>query len=535
MIVLAQPCGAAPRVVIDLRWTPLAISALPGTVGGRMAHCSPGEPPGEGRNAGTRPLLERAVRGLLSEAPIDSPLGASFRDPSGFVFERDGALFRRIHRRYASEYDQLMSSGLYTELVERELLIPHEEVTPPSLDGGEPYTTVRPERVAFVSYPYEWCFSQLKDAALTTLRVQRTALRFGMTLKDASAYNVQFHRGRPILIDTLSFTTYTEGAPWVAYRQFCQHFLAPLALMAYRDVRLGQLLKVHLDGIPLDLARSLLPARAWLSLQLLLHIRVHARYQTRYAGDTTATRRVRPLSSQALDNLLEALASAVTALDWQPEGTEWADYYSGDSYSVEASNHKLELVTRHLERIAPSSVWDLGANTGVMSRRASARGVPTLALDIDPACVERNYRTVRAEREENLLPLLLDLANPSPARGGAHAERASLVERSGADAVLALALIHHLAISNNVPLEQISSLFARLAPWLVIEWVPKQDPKVQQLLATREDIFDGYTQAGFEAAFERRFETLERTAIHGSERTLYLLQRREGAAASAWA
>ena len=479
-----------------------------------------------------RPLPVRPVREPLSDGHLDLPLGASFRDPSGFVFERDGALFRRIHCRYASEYDQLMSSGLYAELVDRELLIPHEEMTPPSIEDGEPYTTLRPERIAFISHPYEWCFSQLKDAARTTLRIQRMALRFGMTLKDASAYNVQFQRGKPVFIDTLSFAPYREGAPWVAYRQFCQHFLAPLALMAYRDVRLGQLLKVHLDGIPLDLARSLLPARAWLSLQLLLHIGVHARYQTRYASDTTATSRARPLSAKALDHLLTGLDSAVAALDWTPEGTEWADYYSGDSYSTDASDHKVELVTRSLAHIDPSSVWDLGANTGVMSRRASARGVPTLAFDIDPACVERNYRAVRAEREENLLPLLLDLANPSPALGWAHRERASLVDRRGADAVLALALVHHLAISNNVPLEQIASFLARIAPTLVIEWVPKQDPKVQQLLATREDVFDRYSQAGFEAAFAPQFAILEQTPIRGSERSLYLMQRREDAAAS---
>ena len=195
----------------------------------------------------------------------DGAPGGSFRDPSGFVYERDGVLYRRVHRSYAAHYDRLMDSGLYAALVGDGLLVPHEEVGP---RGGEqdPYATLRPERVAFVSYPYEWCFSQLKDAALTTLRIQERALGFDMTLKDASAYNIQFHRGRPVLIDTLSFECYEEGVPWVGYRQLCQHFLAPLALMAHRDVRLGGLLRLHLDGIPLDLASTLLPARTRLDV-----------------------------------------------------------------------------------------------------------------------------------------------------------------------------------------------------------------------------------------------------------------------------
>ena len=188
----------------------------------------------------------------------DGVLPASFRDPSGFLFRRSGVLYRQVNRRYAEHFEHLMSSGLYDLLVEQGQLIPHEEVEAPGDPGPEHYRTLCPKLIAFVSYPYEWCFGQLKAAALLTLRVQREALAHGMILKDASCYNVQFHRGRPILIDTLSFERYREGQPWMGYRQFCQHFLAPLALMSRRDVRLGQLLRVHLDGIPLDLAATLL-------------------------------------------------------------------------------------------------------------------------------------------------------------------------------------------------------------------------------------------------------------------------------------
>jgi hypothetical protein len=457
---------------------------------------------------------------------IEGALGASFRDPSGFVFEHNGTVYRQVNRVYAEDYDRLMSSGLYAELVDRGLLLPHEEVPSPLADTGDAYRTLCPEQIGFISYPYEWCFSQLKDAALTTLRVQQTALRHDMVLKDASAYNVQFLRGRPIFIDTLSFARYEEGAPWVGYRQFCQHFLAPLALVAHRDARLLQLLRVHMDGIPLDLTRALLPPRAWLNLHLLLHIRVHAGYQRRYAGDTDTASKVRRISKRSLSNLVSALESATKKLHWKAEDSAWAEYYDGDSYEAGAAAHKRALVAEYLDEIAPSQLWDLGANTGVFSRIAAERGIETLAFDVDPACVDRNYRQVRKDGETRLLPLLFDLASPSPALGWAAEERDSIVDRSSADAVMALALIHHIAISNNVPLGHVAAFLARLAGDLIIEFVPKSDPKTAVLLATREDVFPDYTEAGFEAGFGTLFDIERKTRLEGSERTLYRMRRR---------
>jgi hypothetical protein len=454
----------------------------------------------------------------------DRALGSSFRDPSGYLFEHEGILLRHVERCYAPHYDCLMASGLYAELVDRSLLIPHEEVADP--DGREAYRTLRPERVAFVSHPFEWSFSQLQEAALATLRIARIALDHGMILKDASAYNVQFHRGAPVFIDTLSFEKYEEGAPWIAYRQFCQHFLAPLALMSYRDIRLGQLLRVHIDGIPLDLTRALLPRRAWLHINLFMHIWLHAGYQRRYRN-TSERVRVREISKRSLENLIRSLELSVRKLRWRAAGTEWAEYYTGDSYTESASNDKVEIVARYLDVAKPVSVWDLGANTGAFSRLAVERDIPTVAFDIDPACVDRNYRKARSSGETCLLPLLLDLTNPSPAIGWAHAERASLVGRRSAGLVMALALIHHLAISNNVPLARIADLFAELADRLIVEFVPKRDPKVQRLLANRKDVFPDYTQEGFEVAFGYRFQIEDRTPIRDSERILYLMRRRE--------
>ncbi len=451
-------------------------------------------------------------------------LSASFRDPSGFLFSRNGLLYRQINRVYAEAYARLMDSGLYEKLVKAGMLIPHAEVEQEPAEQEAALKVIQPEQVPVISYPYEWSFGELKDAALTTLSSQKRALRAGMVLKDASAYNMQFVRGKATLIDTLSFDLYHEGEPWVAYRQFCQHFLAPLALMALTDVRLSQLLRVYIDGVPLDLASTLLPWRSRLNFGLLTHIHLHAGAQKRYSGETVQTRG--SMSRQALVGLIESLEATVRKLDWKPRGTEWGNYYDITNYSDAAFEHKRELVQAWSQHLAPKMVWDLGANNGAFSRVAGESGAHVVAWDIDPAAVEQNYRQMKAEKAQTLLPLVLDLTNPSPAIGWANRERDSFGMRGPADLVLALAVIHHLAISNNVPLPQIAAFFAESGKWVILEFVAKSDSQVQKLLASRADIFPHYTREGLEAAFRERFTIHEAVEVRESDRVLYLLEAR---------
>jgi ribosomal protein L11 methylase PrmA len=462
--------------------------------------------------------------------PETQRVSGSFRDPSGFVFVRGDEVLRTVHRSYAEHYDALIASGLYDRLAEAGLLVTHEEIDDEELSGEGVHRVLRAERIPFVSYPYEWSFSQLKDAALLTLRVATLALEHDLILKDASAYNVQFVGYRPVLIDTLSFETYTEGEPWIGYRQFCQHFLAPLALMARVDVRMALMLRDHLDGIPLDLASALLSARTRLSPSLLAHVHMHARAQSRYADSASeggGGRKV-SVSKRSLVALLESLRGAVAKLDWEPAGTEWGDYYDATNYSASAMEEKSRVVCDFLERAKPRTVWDLGANTGRFSRIACDLGCTTVAFDIDGAAVEKGYRDAKARSDENLLPLVMDLTNPSPDLGWRLAERDSLVARGRADVVVALALIHHLAISNNVPLGDVAAFFASLADRLIVEWVPKTDSQVERLLASREDIFGDYTQDGFEAAFASVFEIEASVPVEEGGRVLYLMRRRDG-------
>jgi hypothetical protein len=454
-----------------------------------------------------------------------STLPSSFRDPSGFLFVEEGSLYRQVNEAYRESYDHLMNSGLYEHLADSGLLIRHEEADLELARTDQAYRVLEPEVVPFVSYPYEWCFSQLKDAALLTLEVQKKALDLGMTLKDASAFNVQYVKGKPILIDTLSFDKYEGGQPWAAYRQFCQHFLAPLALMSYRDVRLGQLTRTYIDGVPLDLASSLLPSRTRLSFPLLSHIHLHARSQSHFAERTVDIER-RKMNRLSFLGLIDNLESAVRKLEWQPESTLWSDYQEEDSYAADAFEHKKRLVGEFLDKQQPGIVWDLGANVGLFSRLASDRGMLTISFDVDPGCVERNYLEAKRKGETEVLPLLLDLTNPSPAIGWQHEERMSLVERGPADTVLCLALIHHLAISNNLPFAKVADFLASIGDSLIVEFVPKADQRVQRLLSTRQDIFTDYTQEAFETTFQQYFEIQSSAQLQGSARTMYLMTRR---------
>ncbi|MFH0828280.1 MAG: SAM-dependent methyltransferase, partial [Candidatus Omnitrophota bacterium] len=355
---------------------------------------------------------------------------SSFRDPSGFLFYRDERLFRQVNKVYREDFELMINSGLYKKLVECRLLIPHVDADIPFFEPEKGYKVIQPEIIPFISYPYEWCFSQLKDAALATLKIQKTAFEFGMFLKDCSAYNIQFYNGLPILIDTLSLQKYQLGEPWVAYRQFCQHFLAPLALMSLKDIRFNQLLRIYMDGVPLDFAKKLLPFK----MSLFSHIHLHASVQS-YFQDKQIKTSAYKISKVSFMGLVDNLEGAVSKLAWSAKGTEWSDYYDKMGYSAEAFKSKKAAVGDFLDRIKSRNCWDLGANQGVFSRIAADKGIDVVSFDSDPAAVENNYLECVKQGNKNILPLLIDLANPSPCIGWQNQERGSFVERGPADVV----------------------------------------------------------------------------------------------------
>jgi hypothetical protein len=457
-------------------------------------------------------------------------LTASFRDPSGHLFMREGKILRQINASYQDHYQTLMQSGLYAALVGKGWLISHQELE--ETTESPAFLIIEPEQIPYISYPYEWCFSQIKDAAILTLNIQLEALKYGMFLKDASAYNVQFLRGKPVFIDSLSFETYQEGTPWVAYRQFCQHFLAPLALIARCDYRLLHLLRAYIDGIPLDLASQLLPAKSWFNYSLLAHIHLHSRTQKHFenTGQEDQQAAAPPkMDKLRVEGLVSSLLSAVQAQQWKSVDTEWGSYYEDTNYLDQAMLHKEKLVREYLESYGtgPSGIAaDFGANTGKFSRIAASCGFYVLSHDVDEVAVEKNYREASEKGDESMLPLMLDLTNPSPGLGWASTERTAFVQRQRVDVGMALAIVHHIAISNNVPLESIAQLLATLCRSLIIEFVPKSDSQVIRLLATREDIFPDYNKEGFEQAFSQYFNIEKAVEVESSERTLYFMVSR---------
>jgi len=478
----------------------------------------------------------------VTESPKStSKVASSFRDPAGFLYWENDKLFRQVNVSYQDDYDLLLQSGLYNLLVQKKLLIPHQEIPSETSsdqksqslkDDVEVYKVLQPELIEFISYPYEWSFAQLKEAALLTLQLQAYAIQHGMSLKDASAYNVQFNNGSAIFIDTLSFEKYENG-PWVAYKQFCQHFLAPLLLMVKVDYRLVELLMTNIDGIPLDLASKLLPKSSYLNLASLMHIHLHAKQQKANGGGIglEVKNSGNKFNKRSMLVLIDSLKSTIIKLEWKAIDTEWNDYYTqNNNYQSDSLLSKEALVYDLAEQIQPNIIWDLGANDGRFSRVLSPLAKQVISWDIDISCVQRSYQQIQSElknhseKQQNILPLKLDLTNPSASIGWANTERYGLMERGGCDLILSLGLVHHLAISNNLPLEDIAKTFSLLANNVIIEWVPKEDSQVIKLLSTREDIFPGYTSEGFEKAFGSYFVVSKKLKIENSHRTLYLLK-----------
>ena len=455
---------------------------------------------------------------------------SSFRDPAGFVFQENGVVKRAVTVYGAPDLELLTSSGLYDRLVAAGVLVAHQQEEPVSAAAAaEVVKVLVPEQIRYVSYPYEWCFGQLKDAALLTLKAQALALQHGMSLKDASAFNVQFRGPRPVLIDTLSFER-NDGRPWVAYNQFCRHFLAPLLLTKYYGAALHPFWRASVEGFPLDLASRLLPCRSYLRFGTLIHLHAHAWSQRRHSKLPGPGEEASPAVPSGPDRkaaLVESLQATIEGLSPGKPSSEWSDYYAHSThYSAAAEEAKKAWVEEVLSRTAPQTVYDLGGNIGTYGRLATRRGIDCVCFDIDPACVHENYERSKRAGDLHMLPLVMDLTNPTPALGFGLRERMSLLERPQADLLLALALIHHLRITGNAPFRRIAGFLAGLGRRVLIEWVPKNDVMAAALLSVRKDTFIDYTQDQFLDAFAEHFEIEDSRPITDTARTLYLLRRR---------
>lgn len=447
---------------------------------------------------------------------------ASFRDPSGFIFHYDGKYYRQINNSYAENYDLLISSGLYNTLTTKQYLLPHTEIKENIPGAEDHYITILPEQLSFTSYPYEWCFEQLKDAAILTLKIVKNAVEHGMILKDATPFNIQFHKGKPIFIDTLSFEKYDASLPWIAYRQFCEMFLFPLWLSHYHKMNFQQILNIYPDGISAEITAKLLPAKSRLSSSIWMHLLLQNMIKKQSPDIKTSY----SFSKKKLLDLITHLENTIKKLD-NSSKTTWSDYYNEGIEEPAYLDEKKIIISQLLTQVNGKKIIDLGANDGVFSLLSAEKGLDVIATDSDEQCINNLYKKIRSEGIANIVPLCFDIMNPSAATGFTNKERTSINDRLKADTVMALALIHHLAIGKNISLQMLAAWFYELAPQLIIEFIPKEDDKTQILLQHKKIAFPDYTVTGFETAFAVKFSIERKEAVAATKRLLYFMKRRQ--------
>lgn len=442
---------------------------------------------------------------------------ASFRDPSGFVFQWNNHYYRQVNKIYADDYEMLMTSGLYQHLVNKKLLVSHSETDEIVAAPEQWYKTLKPFQLPMISYPYEWCFDQLKDAALLTINILKASLDHGMIIKDATPYNIQFVDNHPLFIDTLSFERYDASKAWVAYRQFCSMFLFPLYLEHYLRTDIQKTLIVYPEGIPVDITSKLLPLKSRTSVGVWLHVYL----QNTISRNAGARKDEEKFNKKKLLNLVNHLETTIQHLRSRNLST-WKNYYDETILSKNYLHEKEKIIAKMIEGMSLTSVLDLGANDGHFSKIIAEKGIQVIAVDSD----SRSICSLYESKVSNILPLVMDVANPSPSTGFGNAERPGFFNRIRTDAVLALALIHHLVIGRNIGLPVLADWLSTLSKTLIIEFVPRDDEKVKQMLASRKDVFGDYTREAFEHVFDRYFSIKHSELVPGTGRTIYLMEKR---------
>ena len=454
----------------------------------------------------------------------------SFRDPGGFIFRKDGRVFRAIGPHSLEDWNCISASPLFQDLQKDRLLIPTHAVaadvrsTFPEQVVGADIAVVEHERVPFVSYPYEWPFGMLQDAALLHLDILERCLSHDLILKDSSAFNVQYFGARPIFIDVLSFTRLSLGEPWIGYNQFCKMFLFPLMLQAYKQVPFQSWLRSELEGLDPATFSRLFGTLDLLRPGVFTHVYLQALMQKRLAAARTSVRskiKAAGLPKSLIVNNLRGLRRVIRKLKVKASDSAWADYAQTHSYSDAGMRQKEDFVRQIVAGRKHRLVWDMGCNVGQFSRVAAEHADYVVAMDADPVTVEALYRNLRKERCQNILPLVMNLANISPSQGWAGSERQSLPDRGKPDLALCLALIHHIVISANIPVESFLAWLSSLGTSLIIEFVDKDDPMVRRLLLNKDDTYDDYNRPAFERSLRQFFCVERNLALAGGARCLY--------------
>ena len=466
----------------------------------------------------------------VGTSPLDP---GSFRDWDSRVFYDDGRVLRALSEEGLRGWTALSSSPFFAEAVAAGKLVETSRVedvdVPEALFSGTA-AVLEHERVPFVSYPYEWPFAMLRDAALLQLELLSHALAQDLTLKDASPYNVQWRGASPVFIDVGSFEPLRAGEPWEGYRQFCMLFLYPLLLQAYKGLPFQPWLRGSLKGISPAEVRSVFSARDLFRRGVLAHVVLHSRLERRHADtgrDVKRELRSAGFRKELIAANVRRLERLVRRLDWSPGRTVWSEYAATTSYTQGDAERKAQFVREVVGLRRWELVWDLGCNEGRHARLAAEAGSYVVAVDADAAVTDALYRSLCDEGNGKILPLVLDVTDPSPALGWQGRERRTLEERGAPDLALCLAVLHHVVISGNVPVAEFLSWLRGLGTALVIEFPTRDDPQVARLLARkRPGAHPDYDRDSFERALAERFEVERREALASGTRILYFARPR---------
>ena len=454
---------------------------------------------------------------------------ASFRDPAARVLRQDGQILRYLTSAALRDFETLSSTRFYRAFTDSGRLVATERASSPQIPPlSAPWVAVlRHQPIPVVSYPYEWCFTMLQDAALLQLDLLLAALDEGMTLKDATPFNIQWIGTRPVFIDIGSFKAAEPGEPWTGYRQFCEMFLYPLFLQAYKDVPFHPWLRGSLDGVEAGHINRLMSVRDRFRPGVFPHVYLLSRLQSHYEGTHRNVRqdlRAAGFSAELITHNVRRMRRLVERLAWRRARSTWSDYAHGNTYDQADRARKQQFILRAAASARRACVWDLGCNTGEYSRAVSACADRVVAVDADHLAIDRLYRALKADQNSTILPLVGNLTDPSPGLGWRHQERQTLEARSRPDLILALALIHHLSIGRNVPLPELVAWFASFEADLVIEFVAPEDAMVAQLVRNRDALDIGYTQDRFEACVAEPFVIAATDRLPSGTRTMYYVR-----------
>jgi hypothetical protein len=465
----------------------------------------------------------------MTEKSVDQRAAApalepgSFRDWDSRVFYDDGRILRALSDEGLQDWLALSGSTLFADAVAEGKLVSSTRVDDTEIGGAA--AVLEHARIPFVSYPYEWTFAMLRDAALLQLELLRRALDEDLILKDSSSYNVQWNGSRPVFIDIGSFERLRPGEPWAGYRQFCMLFLNPLLLQSYKGVDFRPWLRGSLEGITPVETRRLLSVRDLFRSGVLTNVSLHARLERKHADssrDVKTELKEAGFRKELIVANVRRLEKLVDKLEWKPGVTAWSDYTATTSYDETDALRKEAFVREVVHSRGWDLVWDIGCNEGRHARIAAENARDVVALDGDAAVVDGLYRALAAEGSTTILPLAVDVTDPSPALGWHGLERRTLEARGRPELTLCLAVLHHVAISGNVPVPEFLSWLAELQTALVIEFPTRDDPRVASLLARKKHrAHPDYDREPFERALAQRFDVSRKEELSGGTRILY--------------